>query len=107
MVVMRDEDQRFWEKVDRNGPVPAHCPELGPCWIWTASRNDGGYGSFKVDGKHGRAVLAHRYAYESRVAPLVDGQCALHRCDNPPCCNPLHLFGGSRDDNNKDRASKM
>lgn len=38
--------KRFWSKVDKDGPIPAHKPELGQCWVWTASKNNAGYGRF-------------------------------------------------------------
>jgi hypothetical protein len=43
--------RRFWSKVDKNGPVPPHRPELGQCWVWTGSVQPRGYGTFSVGGK--------------------------------------------------------
>lgn len=54
---------RFWSKVDKYGPIPEHCPEIGPCWVWTASLfNRGGYGAF--GRSTGSVVRAHRFAWE-------------------------------------------
>lgn len=72
------------------------------CWLWTGFRVETGYGRYWADGKSWRA---HRYAYEQFVGPIGDLQ-VLHSCDNPPCCNPDHLFLGTPLDNALDRAAK-
>ncbi len=64
------EADRFWSKVDKDGPVPAHRPDLGPCWLWTAARTHG-YGRFGVT--HCKMVPAHKWAYESVHGPLRPG----------------------------------
>lgn len=77
--------ERFWAKVDKAGPVPDHAPHLGPCWEWTAYRNDGGYGTFD----HG---LAHRWSYVEADGPLPHDRPELdHLCHNPACVRPSHL----------------
>jgi hypothetical protein len=73
------------------------------CWVWTGNTVSGGYGLF---GLRGRQVLAHRFAYERAFGPIPDGQKVLHRCDNPPCCNPAHLFAGTQADNVRDMLAK-
>ena len=78
---------RFWVKVDKNGPVPARRPELGPCWIWTAAKAQG-YGRFALDGK---VWVAPRLAYELLVGPIPPELTLDHLCRNPPCVNPSHL----------------
>ena len=96
---------RFWSKVDKNGPTPAHCPELGPCWVWTAASMPGGYGAFRIVPS--RLVRAHRVSWEIAYArPVPAGLLVLHSCDNPPCVNPAHLFIGSYKDNMQDAARK-
>jgi HNH endonuclease len=80
-------EQRFWVKVDKNGPVPAYRPELGPCWLWTRSTKEG-YGAFHLDGK---LQSAHILAYCWLVGEVPEG-CELdHLCRMRRCCNPAHL----------------
>lgn len=56
---------RFWLKVDRSGPVPPHCPDLGPCWAWVAHKNNRGYGTFHAGPRRGagRSLKAHRVSW--------------------------------------------
>ncbi len=90
-------DERYDMKVDRSGGPNA-------CWPWTAGLGSHGYGQIKLDGEK---VLAHRIALERRLGRLIKpGFCSLHHCDNPPCCNPTHLFEGTQAENNRDAANK-
>jgi hypothetical protein len=95
----RDFAERFWEKVSKEGPVPAHCSEFGPCWPWTKATNEHGYGIIRPPGRRsGPALKAHRVA--AMFAGLdISSQVVRHRCDNPPCCNPDHLLTGAQLDN--------
>lgn len=99
-----DPTQRFWAKVNRNGPIPSHCMELGPCWIWIASYTDSGYGRFSFTKGHW--VPAHRFSWELHNAPIPQGLWVLHRCDTPACVRPNHLFLGTVTDNARDMAAK-
>lgn len=77
------------------------------CWGWTGPRHDFGYGVFalKRDGKWGREY-AHRLAWLVNFGDIPDGLCVCHRCDNPPCTNPDHLFIGTNGDNIRDAIAK-
>lgn len=76
------------------------------CWAWTASRSKSRYleyGQFN-DGTGMRG--AHRVSYKLYVGQIPAGLQVLHRCDNPVCVNPDHLFLGTNDDNVKDKVAK-
>ena len=92
---------RFWSKIQRGHP--------NECWPWTSPSQVRGYGRFWIgsrsDGTR-RPVVASRFAYEAEVGPIPDGMQVLHRCDNPPCCNPRHLFLGTHRDNVEDMVAK-
>jgi len=75
--------ERFWAKVDKNGPIPIYRSDLGPCWVWTAA-TDGRYGHFALDG---RIIVAHAFL----VGPAPDGLEWDHLCRNQPCVRPTHL----------------
>jgi hypothetical protein len=78
----------------------------GGCWEWQGSRNTFGYGRISRGSRGSGVEAAHRVAWKLAHGPIPDGQYVLHRCDNPPCCNPEHLFLGSLKDNSDDMMSK-
>jgi hypothetical protein len=79
----------FWDRVEKTDN----------CWLWRGPRKPGGYGSV-------RGTNAQRIAWQLAVGPIPDGLWVLHRCDNPPCVNPAHLFLGTVVDNNRDMKAK-
>lgn len=89
------EPERFWSKVA--------VKELDECWEWQAGKAGGGYGTFRV---HHKMWQAHRVAWALTYGPIPKGLFVCHRCDNPGCCNPYHLFLGTNADNLRDAAKK-
>lgn len=86
----------FWGKIEKES-------DPGGCWVWEGAMDDLGYGRVRFEGK---VMLTHRLAYALAYGDLGDGDCVCHKCDNPRCCNPAHLFKGSRLDNNLDMVQK-
>lgn len=76
---------------------------VGDCWEWTGSRSFWGYGTAYMDGKPYRA---HRASYLVFVGEIPEGMFVLHKCDNPACVRPSHLFVGTLSDNAQDCARK-
>lgn len=87
--------ERLLAKIDQRGPEE--------CWPWTAGVGSAGYGIFWIDGQ---CINASRATYILLVGPLGPDEEALHRCDNPICCNPGHLFPGTQGDNVRDCRQK-
>lgn len=75
----------------------------GGCWIWPGWTDRDGYGRAKLRGK---TAIAHRVAYTLTHGTIPVGLEVLHRCDNPPCCNPAHLFLGTQQTNCTDAKAK-
>lgn len=97
-------EQRFWEKVSKNGPI--HPVLKTRCWVWTASTNGFGYGLIQRGARGEGNERAHRASWQLHCGAIPDGLCVLHRCDNPPCVNPQHLFLGTKLVNNHDMMAK-
>ncbi len=87
---------RFWSKVDIKG--------FDECWEWRAVKVNKGYGQYFL---FGRKRPAHVAAFILSGGILTaDKPYVLHKCDNPPCCNPAHLFAGNHDENMRDKVNK-
>jgi hypothetical protein len=89
----RNTEQKFWNKVNILG--------ADDCWEWRGQRDKDGYGQCAF---HGSIRRAHRLAF--RFTTGEESKVVCHRCDNPACCNPHHLFGGTQTDNIRDRDRK-
>lgn len=91
---------RFFDMVDFNGPIPKHCPELGPCHLWRGKLSDNRYGQFTIGSK--AVFMAHRFAWMMAFGKIPDGQLVRHKCDEGHCVNPAHLCLGTQLDNMRD-----
>jgi hypothetical protein len=85
---------RFWEKVDKDGPVPALAPELGPCWLWTSGVDNRGNGKFWANDETYRA---HRFAWELQSGRPAPNGYVVQVCGSRLCVNPIHLSTNVRD----------
>lgn len=93
--MLKSVKDRLFEKVDQSGGPDA-------CWPWTAGKC-GKYGTMYANRKN---RLAHALALEVTTGEPASGRCALHKCDNPPCCNPKHLYWGTHQQNMNDRNTR-
>lgn len=89
---------RFWQKVNKDGPIPEYRPDLGPCWLWMAGRTNG-YGVFHSNPTAGQVVRAHRWLYEQTIGPVPAGWDLDHLCRVRHCVRPEHLEPVTRQEN--------
>ena len=93
MATLKNTIANFWARVD----------QTGDCWLWTKCCNSDGYGRVWFNG---RLEYAHAIAWYFSNGIIPVDLCVLHKCDNPPCCNPAHLFLGTHLDNMRDCKDK-
>lgn len=87
---------RFWEYVRKTRG----------CWKWVGAKRSKGYGAIGESGRGGGTRLAHRVSWTIHYGPIPNGMSVLHKCDNPECTNPKHLFLGTIKDNATDMKNK-
>lgn len=92
---LNNSPEELWENVE--------IKSKDECWNYKGPKLSGGYGLFILNGKR---IVASRLAYELSFGRIPDGMQVCHRCDNPPCCNPHHLFIGTSKDNAIDKIKK-
>lgn len=90
----KNSEERFWIYVQKTE---------NECWEWQGAKNLKGYGKYLLNGK---MMLAHRASWIIHNGTIKNGLCVCHKCDNPPCVNPDHLFLGTNHDNIDDMVNK-
>jgi hypothetical protein len=99
-LTIQDFSDSFWSRFH------SRIQKTESCWLWNGNKDRHGYGLIVISGHHGRQVRAHRASWVFSNGSIPEGLFILHRCDNPPCVNPDHLFLGTQADNVKDMCSK-
>lgn len=96
MIKLTNKDiERFWSKVDVKGE--------DECWEWKKCKDKDGYGQYQINKKK---YLSHRISWILENGDIPKKMCICHKCDNPSCVNPNHLFLGTNKNNSEDMTNK-
>jgi len=96
--------QKNWKSNQQRMDLKTIKKSQDECWDWTGATHPFGYGL--VRNELGKLVMAHRLSYEIYIGEIQPGLCVLHKCDNPKCTNPNHLFIGTKRENMVDMIQK-
>jgi hypothetical protein len=100
-------EKKLGRRLGINDPVERlilNLEKTKTCWLWTGTITGMGYGTIRVRGRY---VFVHRYAWELGHRKLSRWECVLHRCDNPRCIRPSHLWVGTQAENQDDKVGKF
>lgn len=98
---LKDPLNSFWARVNKQGPIPQHVPEIGNCWTWI------GVADRKTEYCRFMGMKVHRLSYQLHYySNIPKGMDCCHKCDNRTCVRPDHLFIGTRSDNVRDCVAK-
>lgn len=100
---IKGEPKRFIAKHKTTSPIDCLLDSKSGCWNWQKAKTPHGYGVLRLDGN---LEYAHRYYYKLAYGEIEEGMHICHKCDNPSCVNPEHLFAGTRSDNLSDCVNK-
>lgn len=99
-------DARFWAKIVKNGKRTKYDSKIGRCWDWIGAKSPLGQPKIGIGGRRGKIIIGSRASWLINRGPIEHGKDVLHKCDNPSCCNPDHLFIGTHTDNMRDMIVK-